>query len=68
MMAWRRFEHAGRDRGVAQPGARRIVVAVGRAESTCRELAALADEVVCATTPSPFFAVGTPAEFHPDDR
>jgi hypothetical protein len=27
-------------------------------ESTCREMAALADEVVCATTPSPFFAVG----------
>jgi erythromycin esterase-like protein/predicted phosphoribosyltransferase len=37
----------------------RIVVAVPAApESTCRELAALADEVVCATTPSPFFAVG----------
>ncbi len=27
-------------------------------ESTCRELAALAGDVVCATTPSPFFAVG----------
>ena len=26
---------------------------------SCRELAALADEVVCATTPSPFFAVGS---------
>ena len=37
----------------------RIVVAVPAApESTCRELAVLADEVVCATTPSPFFAVG----------
>jgi len=37
----------------------RIVVAVPAApESTCRELNALADEVVCATTPSPFFAVG----------
>ena len=37
----------------------RIVVAVPAApESTCRELAAEADEVVCATTPSPFFAVG----------
>ncbi len=37
----------------------RIVVAVpATPESTCRELAALADEVVCATTPSPFFAVG----------
>jgi erythromycin esterase-like protein/predicted phosphoribosyltransferase len=38
----------------------RIVVAVPAAPaSTCRELAALADEVVCATTPSPFFAVGS---------
>src|SRR5258706_3718154 len=37
----------------------RIVVAVPAApESTCKELAAHADEVVCATTPSPFFAVG----------
>jgi erythromycin esterase-like protein/predicted phosphoribosyltransferase len=37
----------------------RIVVAVPAAPaSTCRELEALADEVVCATTPSPFFAVG----------
>jgi erythromycin esterase-like protein/predicted phosphoribosyltransferase len=37
----------------------RIVVAVPAApESACRELAATADEVVCATTPSPFFAVG----------
>ena len=36
-----------------------IVVAVPAApESTCRELGALADKVVCATTPSPFFAVG----------
>jgi hypothetical protein len=26
--------------------------------STCRELATVVDEVVCATTPSPFFAVG----------
>ena len=38
----------------------RIVVAVPAApESTCRELATEVDEVVCATTPSPFFAVGT---------
>lgn len=37
----------------------RIVVAVPVApDSTCRELAAEVDEVVCATTPSPFFAVG----------
>ena len=37
----------------------RIVVAVPAApESTCRELEALVDEVVCATTPTPFLAVG----------
>jgi predicted phosphoribosyltransferase len=37
----------------------RIVVAVPAApESTCRELQAEVDEVVCAVTPSPFFAVG----------
>jgi erythromycin esterase-like protein/predicted phosphoribosyltransferase len=36
-----------------------IVIAVPAApESTCRELSAVVDEVVCATTPSPFFAVG----------
>jgi erythromycin esterase-like protein/predicted phosphoribosyltransferase len=36
-----------------------IVVAVPAApESTCQELAAMVDDVVCATTPSPFFAVG----------
>src|SRR2546428_1968415 len=40
-------------------GPARIVVAVPAApESNCRELAELADEVVCATTRSPFFAVG----------
>src|SRR5256714_7192552 len=40
-------------------GPARIVVAVPAApESTCQELAAEVDEVVCATTPSPFFAVG----------
>jgi erythromycin esterase-like protein len=37
----------------------RIVVAVPAApSSTCAELRLEADEVVCATTPSPFFAVG----------
>jgi predicted phosphoribosyltransferase len=37
----------------------RIVVAVPAApESTCQELAIEADGVVCATTPSPFLAVG----------
>jgi erythromycin esterase-like protein len=37
----------------------RIVVAVPAApESRCRELAAMVDDVVCATTPSPFYAVG----------
>jgi erythromycin esterase-like protein/hypoxanthine phosphoribosyltransferase len=36
-----------------------MVVAVPTApDSTCRELRALVDEVVCATTPSPFLAVG----------
>jgi len=40
-------------------GPARIVVAVPAApESTCRELGAEVDEVVCATTPSPFLAVG----------
>ena len=40
-------------------GPARIVVAVPAApESTCQELAAEVDEVVCATTPSPFYAVG----------
>ncbi|WP_054812625.1 erythromycin esterase family protein [Nocardia arizonensis] len=38
---------------------RRIVVAVPAApESTCRELGAAVDEMVCATVPSPFRAVG----------
>ncbi|WP_063767822.1 DUF2267 domain-containing protein [Streptosporangium roseum] len=37
----------------------RVVVAVPAAPaSTCRELEALVDEVVCASTPAPFFAVG----------
>jgi predicted phosphoribosyltransferase len=37
----------------------RTVVAVPAAPApTCRELAGEVDEVVCATTPSPFFAVG----------
>lgn len=37
----------------------RIVVAIPSApESTCRELSAEVDDVVCATTPSPFVAVG----------
>jgi erythromycin esterase-like protein/predicted phosphoribosyltransferase len=40
-------------------GPAKIVVAVPAApESTCRELGMIADEVVCATTPSPFLAVG----------
>ena len=37
----------------------RIVAAVPVApQSTCQELAEIVDEVVCATTPSPFLAVG----------
>lgn len=40
-----------------RPG--RMVVAVPVApQSTCQELAEIVDEVVCATTPSPFLAVG----------
>jgi predicted phosphoribosyltransferase len=40
-------------------GPDRIVVAVPvGAEETCRELGRIADEVVCARTPEPFFAVG----------
>ncbi|MGW0179132.1 erythromycin esterase family protein [Nocardia sp. NPDC003345] len=39
--------------------AKQIVVAVAAApESTCRELGAAVDELVCATMPSPFRAVG----------
>jgi erythromycin esterase-like protein/predicted phosphoribosyltransferase len=42
-----------------QHGPARIVVAVPAAPaSTCQELSEIVDEVVCATTPSPFFAVG----------
>jgi erythromycin esterase-like protein/predicted phosphoribosyltransferase len=37
----------------------RIVVAVPAApQPTCQELSTVVDDVVCATTPSPFFAVG----------
>jgi predicted phosphoribosyltransferase len=37
----------------------RIVVAVPAAPaSTCRELEALVDELICATSPDPFYAVG----------
>lgn len=40
-------------------GPRRIVVAVPvAAEPTCRDLAEAVDEVVCAFTPDPFYAVG----------
>jgi len=46
--------HALRESHPAQ-----VVVAVPAApESTCRELRLVVDDVVCATTPSPFFAVG----------
>lgn len=40
-----------------RPG-RLVVAAPAAPESTCQELSAVVDEVVCATTPSPFFAVG----------
>lgn len=40
-------------------GPRRVVVAVPvAAPSTCKELRAEVDEVVCALTPEPFYAVG----------
>jgi predicted phosphoribosyltransferase len=39
--------------------ARQVIVAVPvAAESTCRELRDEVDQVICATTPQPFFAVG----------
>lgn len=43
-----------------KPLAQRVVVAVPvAAESTCEQLRSEVDEVICATTPEPFFAVGT---------
>lgn len=46
-------------RAVRQLGAARVVVAVPvGAPSTCRELEAEADEVICATMPDLFFGVG----------
>jgi predicted phosphoribosyltransferase len=44
-----------RDQG---PGRIVVAVPVGAGE-TCQELGALADEVVCAVTPDPFYAVGS---------
>ena len=44
---------------IERSGARSVIVAVPAApQSTCEELKAHVDEVVCGTTPSPFFAVG----------
>ncbi|NKE62402.1 erythromycin esterase [Lentzea sp. PSKA42] len=46
-------------RAVRESKPARIVVAVpAAAASTCDEFTRYADDVVCATTPSPFFAVG----------
>ncbi|WP_182906896.1 erythromycin esterase family protein [Microbispora sp. H13382] len=46
-------------RAVRQREPARIVVAVPAApRSTCQELSALVDEIVCATTPTPFFSAG----------
>src|SRR5437879_315810 len=46
-------------RALRQAAAAHIVVAVPAApESTCRELGAVVDELVCAATPRPFVAVG----------
>jgi predicted phosphoribosyltransferase len=45
---------------IRERGPARIVAAVPvGARETCQELAELADEVVCAETPDPFFAVGS---------
>ena len=45
--------------GLRQLGPKRIVVAVPiAAESTCEELSAEVDDIVCAATPEPFYAVG----------
>ncbi|XVQ85889.1 erythromycin esterase family protein [Microbispora siamensis] len=46
-------------RAVREREPAQIVVAVPAApESTCEDLSALVDEVVCATTPTPFFSMG----------
>jgi putative phosphoribosyl transferase len=45
--------------GLRQLGPKRIVVAVPiAAESTCEELSAEVDDIICAATPEPFYAVG----------
>ena len=45
--------------GLRQRHVRRLVVAVPiAAPSTCREVGALVDEMICAVTPDPFIAVG----------
>ena len=42
-----------------KPNPAHIVIAVPSApESTCREFAGLVDDMVCASMPTPFFAVG----------
>jgi predicted phosphoribosyltransferase len=47
------------DDGLRKPGPRRIVVAVPVASrDTCELLGQVVDEVVCAVTPEPFYAVG----------
>ncbi len=46
-------------RAIRQQGAGKIIVAVPvAAELSCREMREEADEVVCATTPEPFYGVG----------
>ncbi len=42
----------------AQDPAKIIVAVPAAPESTCRELASMVDEMVCATMPSPFLSVG----------
>ncbi len=45
--------------GLRQRGPERIIVGVPiAAPSTCEELASEVDDIVCAVTPEPFYAVG----------
>jgi predicted phosphoribosyltransferase len=46
-------------RAIRQQNPAKLVVAVPTAPAdTCKKLSEIADEVVCAATPDPFFAVG----------
>ncbi len=42
-----------------RPRARRVIAAVPVAsETTCNELSGEVDQIICVTTPQPFFAIG----------